>query len=405
MIGSWTCSASYILFIFIPGQVTIEIVLDAVKVPKEDEETEEENESESQPETQPPQLTSFSTRGLHKSYEDMTLLEGPDGAKSRTWRLREYPYDFDEMDDEDQIRGSFWTMCLPLFCRGKSKKHKHSKPPKSKMKKGKKRSSKKPETNLEPENYTERVKDRRGKVSPLMERTKKFQIESSHSDKSGPNTSNTFVRYAGDSGEIMLNSRPETLHRTDKNQNTSDHLTEKNTVKLKNNLNEVRTKQNGSVAQCVKNKTEPPIIIITKPEEDMTDTDSALPCEDDLDLSDSSETMVWKSDGLVYDGHVEKLFSSLDVTVRDGIVKYFEQDRGSLVLQIQCEQSLDIYNICMSQEQVENLQGDYKSGKLLKDLEDIILTQDYIHKMHFLDMRMKVVIKEEEFQLAIQDMT
>jgi len=86
------------------------------------------------------------------------------------------------------------------------------------------------------------------------------------------------------------------------------------------------------------------------------------------------------------------------------LLKYFEQDRGVLVLDTNCQEGLVIVNICMKMEQLEQLRRDYGNGKLTKDVENCIVTDYLLSRVGAKGIKLNTDIDREEFDLAEQEL-
>lgn len=86
------------------------------------------------------------------------------------------------------------------------------------------------------------------------------------------------------------------------------------------------------------------------------------------------------------------------------LVKYFEQERGVLVLDTDCQQGFMIINICMRVEQLEQLRKDYSMGKLAKDIESNVITDDVLAKVGAKGMKLHTIIDQDEFEIAEQEL-
>jgi hypothetical protein len=86
------------------------------------------------------------------------------------------------------------------------------------------------------------------------------------------------------------------------------------------------------------------------------------------------------------------------------LVKYFEQERGVLVLDTDCAHGFMIVNICMRVEQLERLRKDYANGKLAKDIEGYVVTDNVLSQVGARGMKLQTVIDQEEFDIAEQEL-
>ncbi|KAI0214978.1 hypothetical protein LSAT2_032989 [Lamellibrachia satsuma] len=92
-----------------------------------------------------------------------------------------------------------------------------------------------------------------------------------------------------------------------------------------------------------------------------------------------------------------------------GLVKYFEQTRSTLVLNVDRRDTDDcpgvaVVNICMQTSHIVNLERDYNSGALQRDLEDIIVSSGLLSKISATDVRLQTMISREELDTAEQEL-
>ncbi len=86
------------------------------------------------------------------------------------------------------------------------------------------------------------------------------------------------------------------------------------------------------------------------------------------------------------------------------LVKYFEQDRGVLVLETNCDEGFVIVNICMKMDQLEHLRRDYNNGKLNKDIENCVITDDVLLRIGAKGIKLNCDINQDDFDLAEQEL-
>ena len=97
---------------------------------------------------------------------------------------------------------------------------------------------------------------------------------------------------------------------------------------------------------------------------------------------------------------------SVTVAVRpySQLLRYFEQDRGVLVLETFCDSGFVIVSICMKVDQLEQLRRDYCNGKLNKDLENCLVTDEVLQKVSAKGIKIQTDIDQDEFELAEQEL-
>ena len=89
---------------------------------------------------------------------------------------------------------------------------------------------------------------------------------------------------------------------------------------------------------------------------------------------------------------------------RNGLIKYFEQDRGILVLDTEEGDGFDVRIICTKLENVESIRKDLVSGKLGRDLEKSIVTEEVLQRTGLLGIKIKAFIDQEEMEIVEQEL-
>lgn len=91
---------------------------------------------------------------------------------------------------------------------------------------------------------------------------------------------------------------------------------------------------------------------------------------------------------------------------RDGLIKYFEQTRGVLVLDTDTDgATFTVNTICTTVQQVEQLKRDYGSGQLGRDLEGQLTSDQLLQTTGVLGIKVKVSVKHDEIDLVEQELT
>lgn len=98
------------------------------------------------------------------------------------------------------------------------------------------------------------------------------------------------------------------------------------------------------------------------------------------------------------------VFSERSSAPYSQLLRYFEQDRGVLVLESFTDCGFVIVNICMKLEQLEQLRRDYRNGKLNKDLENCLVTEEVLQKVAAKGIKLQTDIDQDEFELAEQEL-
>ncbi|KAK3104791.1 hypothetical protein FSP39_010239 [Pinctada imbricata] len=351
-------------------------------------------------------------RRAHKSYENMTLIGEPESAKS--WRIREYNYDSD-----DEPSRSCWCFCRP------SRK-------KAKNKSSRERTSKR-KLDYEVKEYSAdrtssqdaklRIKNQSamngnskgGNISSLPPRELAI-VKQETPIKKGSVTSlkngkcDTRVLYSkGEISEARLNSELREIYRNslsnlNKRLGSNDSLCLKNHVSsVPGSMHSLDGKENFPPDQATPRRCQTPSRKDTKVKHksaNLNDVYSTSEKEQPVETC-----IMWKSRGPTFDSYVEKFCSMLDVSLNTDIVKYFEQNRGSLVLSVSIESCLLVCTICMTMQQVQQITQDIENGELLNTFESLLLCQDLKDAMCISDIKLKVIAEEEEITLALSELS
>ena len=90
---------------------------------------------------------------------------------------------------------------------------------------------------------------------------------------------------------------------------------------------------------------------------------------------------------------------------RDAVLKYFEQDRGVLILDANATEGFVVAAICMKLEQLDELRRHHGNGKLAHDLQGVIVTEKILDQVGATAIHLEVEINKEEFELAEQELS
>jgi hypothetical protein len=93
-----------------------------------------------------------------------------------------------------------------------------------------------------------------------------------------------------------------------------------------------------------------------------------------------------------------------DTTTRNALVKYFEQVRGILVVDIVYEDGIIIRSICTKEDQLHSLDEDFQSGKLVHELEEVLINDIILHQIAILALKLQLSAEEDEFPKALNDL-
>ena len=91
------------------------------------------------------------------------------------------------------------------------------------------------------------------------------------------------------------------------------------------------------------------------------------------------------------------------------LVKYFEQTRGTLLLNVERRDVDDcpgvaVVNICMQPSHIADLERDYNSGALQRDLDEVIVSSDLLGKISATAVRLHTKISPDELHIAEQEL-
>lgn len=130
---------------------------------------------------------------------------------------------------------------------------------------------------------------------------------------------------------------------------------------------------------------------------------------DNLNLSLQTEKpvehcLMWRHRGPTFKKLVERFYKSLTSAMNMSIIKYFEQERGTLVLHVDMENSLVVCNICMTPKQVTDVCVNLEDGSLLRVFESILVTNDILEDLAVRQIKLRVVIDSDELALAKQEL-
>ncbi|XP_074654242.1 uncharacterized protein LOC141908216 [Tubulanus polymorphus] len=119
---------------------------------------------------------------------------------------------------------------------------------------------------------------------------------------------------------------------------------------------------------------------------------------DDEELRVKAETLHGKSNRFY-----QQLQQS-DSTSRERLLTYFEQDRKILVLDLMYEDGIIIVCICTKPDAVQQLQHDFENGRLVQDLETVLVTPSILADIYVQSMKLQLTVEEDEFSKAFKDL-
>lgn len=403
-------------------------------------------------------LTPFKVK---HSYENMTLIEEEEsGPKAR--KILEYSY-----EEEEASRPCCWC-CLPIFCcSSRSKKKKKQELDKSansvnlssvngaQLEKSSSRQS------LDlcdvmvslPSQPSSPIKSgstffKTRKMSPTIEVVSDLDSPSSPESKLNgvydilnhrlnESQVGSPVSGGGDS-EVNFNVRQEEISfkstkstrseksarskkKSDKKRNKSDSVLEINqknghvTCRVADNGNRFGEDKHNGVCSDDKENSDPVIMDIHKTSLKETKKVKKVPkitppktlntVKKGMTRSETYELVErWKSEGRAYQTARDQFFSFFDNTIQSQIVRYFEQERKTLVLQISVEDKMAVCTICMTTREVRRLREDYDKGILHEELVHCVNPQNLVDRMECCAIHLRTVIDENDFTLSYQEL-
>lgn len=355
-------------FFVISGQVTINVEVDRIfgMFPTWEEGDDMEEKMGDTPEKERrkkegnnPVLT---PRRAHKSYENMTMI-GEDWS-SRGWKIREYAYD--ESDDE---MPSCWC-----FCR-RSKAKKNSTPAKRRLKY---------EVKKEVKRSPSPVKPYKGSELP-----KNFRHEGPTIIRSSSRTS--FISYTLSTEAINVLKDSHVFNRIGSVENVQNRKTSIHQTTEKIEQFDPTNKEN------LGNHND--IYVNNDQKRKRENLNLTLHGEKPVE-----HCLMWRHRGPTFEKFVERFYKSLTSAMNMSIIKYFEQERGTLVLRVDMENSLVVCNICMTPKQVTDVCVNLEDGSLLRVFESILVTSDILEDLAVHQIKLRVVIDSDELALAKQEL-
>ena len=287
-------------------------------------------------------------KGLHQSYDNMLRFDEDPSNLSR--RITEYPYAID--DDEEPPKKSFFCFCFPVRA---SKKQKAKKYEQHEMK-------------------TRSSSKSRGKDG-----------------EDGQKERNGAASTRSGSPQVKVTEGGDAVLTGDSRRNSGSPRKELNVDLVGGD------KENMDPIIMEYNKEMELIRLKAQRQRDRTRT-----------TSQSSAIVMcekWKSGGQHYRKKVSALCEQFEFDLQTYVIKYFEQDRGTLVLSVWTDnQAMYVTNICMTTQQVRQLHKDYTGGALKERLDSLLRTNQCLHKLDIKDMDLRIVIEEGQFQQALREL-
>lgn len=300
-------------------------------------------------------------RRAHKSYENMTMIGEEWSSAGR--RIKEYAY-----DESDEEMSSCWCFCR----RSKTKK----KPPaKRKLKYEVKNVITRSPSPVKPLKGNELLKNLRHEGPTIIRSSSRTSFISYTLSTEAINVlkdSHVFNKIGSlesmQNRKNSINCNGERLDQCDTNdkENLGNHT--------ENNLNNDQRKKRENLNLSL--QTEKPV----------------------------EHCLMWRHRGPTFKKLVERFYKFLTSAMNMSIIKYFEQERGTLVLRVDMENSLMVCNICMTPKQVTDVCVNLEDGSLLRVFESILVTNDILEDLAVRQIKLRVVIDSDELALAKQEL-
>lgn len=114
----------------------------------------------------------------------------------------------------------------------------------------------------------------------------------------------------------------------------------------------------------------------------------------------------WKSNGRHFQQKALQLCERIIQELQTEIIKYFEQDRGTLVLDVASDGSaILIINICMKRAQVKCLQQEIADESLVNKMEDMFFSRVDIAEFDIRGVKLRIVLDEQEVLIVLSELS
>lgn len=114
----------------------------------------------------------------------------------------------------------------------------------------------------------------------------------------------------------------------------------------------------------------------------------------------------WKSNGKHFLQKASQLCNKIIQELHTEIIKYFEQDRGTLVLDVISDgTAILIFNICMQRAEVNNLQQQVSDGSLISKMEDMFFSKVDITAFDIRGVKLKIVLDDQQVKAALSELS
>ncbi|XP_059164309.1 uncharacterized protein LOC131947183 [Physella acuta] len=114
----------------------------------------------------------------------------------------------------------------------------------------------------------------------------------------------------------------------------------------------------------------------------------------------------WKSSGKHFLQKASQLCGKIIQELHTEIIKYFEQDRGTLVLDVISDgTAILIFNICMQRVEVSHLQQQVSDGSLISKMEDMFFSKVDITAFDIRGVKLKIVLDDQQVKAAFSELS
>uniref|UniRef100_A0A0B6ZKE6 Uncharacterized protein n=2 Tax=Arion vulgaris TaxID=1028688 RepID=A0A0B6ZKE6_9EUPU len=114
----------------------------------------------------------------------------------------------------------------------------------------------------------------------------------------------------------------------------------------------------------------------------------------------------WKSNGRHFQLKASQLCDKIIQELHTEIIKYFEQDRGTLVLDVVSDgSSILVVNICMMQTQVKCLQQEIADDSLLNKMQDMFFSKVNISEFDIRGVNLRIVLDQPELNNVLSELS
>ena len=354
-------------------------------------------------------------RRLHKSYDNMLMIESEEAKTPRPIRITSYSHSQEEEEDneegEDNSRRTCWCMCFPFRKKSKSKQYVAKKEHTSKTK---------PKADAPSKWLESPSKDNKNggtstgsKHHPDVGQNRNNRNSANTGNvKSNGNTDNTKNGEGTSKMNIHGNSANKENSKLSKNTEStrngeSPSKTDASVVRYRNHRNEYRGSK--KVDQVKREKNTDSVIMKYNGDLELieiTRYSQVLGEKLSMNGANLANSLVekWKSNGKKYDDKSTEFYKLFDKHLKNDVVKYFEQERGTLVLQIFSDnKNISIFNICMTKDHVARIREHYQNGTLQKKIETLLLSGGTVEKLGILGITFSISIDEDQFEKALQE--